>query len=162
MNQEIEIPEKSVFKIEEVATITDVKPYVLRYWASEFNEISPILSSSGQKLYERRHIEIILLIKKLLFDDKLTMAKAKLELLRIMSSQGASFEPAFEQGIPADSVEMIEGEIAIDEEVPELPQDDDSAHLLDDAAWQKLVLAKAKLNSILSFSKTLQERHNWQ
>jgi DNA-binding transcriptional MerR regulator len=80
MSNSIEIPNKSSFKVSEVCALTDVKSYVLRFWESEFSEISPLISSSGQKLYEHRDIEIILLIKKLLFEKKMTIEEVKIEL----------------------------------------------------------------------------------
>jgi DNA-binding transcriptional MerR regulator len=71
------IPNKSSFKFEEITPITGVKPYVLRYWETEFPEISPVTSDSGQKIYSRKDLEIILKIKKLLFEDKITIPAAK-------------------------------------------------------------------------------------
>ena len=70
VNSPIEIPNKSTFKINEVCALTGIKSYVLRFWESEFEEIAPVTSSSGHKLYEQKDIEAILLIKKLLFEDK--------------------------------------------------------------------------------------------
>ena len=64
MIEPVEIPNKSSFKINEVCALTGVKSYVLRFWESEFPEISPLMSSSGLKLYEHKDIEAILLIKK--------------------------------------------------------------------------------------------------
>lgn len=80
----VEIPNKSTFKINEVCALTGVKSYVLRFWESEFEEISPLPSSSGQKLYERKDIEAILLIKKLLFEDKLTIERARVEIKKLL------------------------------------------------------------------------------
>lgn len=80
----IEIPNKSTFKINEVCALTGIKSYVLRFWESEFDEISPIPSSSGQKLYELKDIEAILLIKKLLFEDKLTIERARVEIKKLI------------------------------------------------------------------------------
>ena len=74
------IPRKSMFKQDEVCTLTGVKPYVLRFWESEFEEIKPVVSSTGGKLYERDHIEFIIKVKELLFDKKLTIEKVKKEL----------------------------------------------------------------------------------
>lgn len=71
------IPNKSTFKFQELTPITGVKPYVIRFWESEFVEIAPINSDSGTKLYARKDVEAILKIKKLLFDDKLSVPEAK-------------------------------------------------------------------------------------
>lgn len=74
------IPNKSNFKFQELTPITGVKPYVIRFWETEFDEIDPIDSDSGQKLYARKDVEAILRIKKLLFEDKLSIQEAKFAL----------------------------------------------------------------------------------
>jgi DNA-binding transcriptional MerR regulator len=74
---EAEIPEKRYFRIGEVSAITDIEPYVLRYWETEFPKISPARSRSGQRLYRKRDIEIILEIKDLLYQRRYTIAGAK-------------------------------------------------------------------------------------
>ena len=81
--EKFQIPNKSLFKMDEVCKITGVKPYVLRFWEAEFSEINPMVSASGQKLYEPRDIEVVGLIKKLLFKEKLTIERAKLQLQEI-------------------------------------------------------------------------------
>ena len=68
-----ELPKKSLFKVNEVCSITGVKPYVLRFWESEFEELSPITSSLGQKLYSAEDIEMISYVKKLLFGEKMSI-----------------------------------------------------------------------------------------
>jgi DNA-binding transcriptional MerR regulator len=72
-----EIPEKRYFRIGEVSAITGLDSYVLRYWETEFPKINPARSRSGQRLYKRRDIEIILQIKDLLYQKKYTIAGAK-------------------------------------------------------------------------------------
>lgn len=74
------IPNKSNFKFQELTPITGVKPYVIRFWETEFPEIAPVDSDSGQKLYARKDIEAIFKIKKLLFDEKMTIQEAKLAI----------------------------------------------------------------------------------
>jgi DNA-binding transcriptional MerR regulator len=68
---------KDTFLFHEVATITDVKPYVLRFWESEFEEISPIILESGQKIYSQKDIDQIKEIKELLFNKKMSIPEAK-------------------------------------------------------------------------------------
>ena len=77
MAEAVKIPEKLYFKIGEVSDITGVKPYVLRYWESEFNIVRPSKSASNQRLYKRREVEMILEIKRLLYEEKFTIAGAK-------------------------------------------------------------------------------------
>jgi DNA-binding transcriptional MerR regulator len=71
------IPDKLYFKIGEVTSITDLAAYVLRFWESEFNIISPKRTGSGQRLYRKTDIESILKIKHLLYDKKFTIQGAK-------------------------------------------------------------------------------------
>jgi len=73
----LEIPNKSLFKLDEVCSLTGIRPYILRFWENEFSEISPQVSSSGKKMYEQRDIEIILFVKKLLFEEKMSIEKAR-------------------------------------------------------------------------------------
>jgi DNA-binding transcriptional MerR regulator len=72
-----EIPEKRYFRIGEVSAITGLESYVLRYWETEFPKIKPARSRSGQRLYKRRDIELILQIKHLLYQKKFTIAGAR-------------------------------------------------------------------------------------
>jgi len=77
---QVEIPDKVFFRIGEVARITGVKPYVLRFWESEFKSLKPGKSKSGQRRYRRTDVEHVLRIKELLWDRKFTIAGARDEL----------------------------------------------------------------------------------
>ena len=77
-----EIPDKLFFKIGEVARITGVKPHVLRYWESEFKLLKPVKSSTGQRVYQKRDVEKVLVIKNLLYEEKFTISGAKRRLSR--------------------------------------------------------------------------------
>jgi DNA-binding transcriptional MerR regulator len=72
--------DKRYYRIGEVSRITEVKPYVLRYWESEFRWMVPQKSRSKQRLYRKRDIEMILLIKKLLYEQRFTIAGARKKL----------------------------------------------------------------------------------
>jgi DNA-binding transcriptional MerR regulator len=74
------VPDKAYFRIGEVARILGVKPYVLRYWESEFKTIRPQKSRSQQRLYRRRDVELLLRIKKLLYEERFTIAGARRKL----------------------------------------------------------------------------------
>jgi hypothetical protein len=74
---EVLIPDKMFFRIGEVSEITGVKPYVLRYWESEFRLLRPNKNKSGQRVYRRRDVETALEIKDLLHLRKFTIAGAK-------------------------------------------------------------------------------------
>jgi len=74
------IPDKLYFKIGEVAAIVGVKPYVLRYWETEFPEISPGKSKTNQRLYKRKEVERILKIRDLLYRQRYTIDGARRKL----------------------------------------------------------------------------------
>ena len=75
-----EASDKRYYRIGEVSKLTGVKPYVLRYWESEFRFMAPQKSRSKQRLYRRRDIDIILLVKKLLYEQRFTIAGARKKL----------------------------------------------------------------------------------
>lgn len=67
-------------RIGEVARITGLKPSILRYWETEFCEIAPQKSTTGQRIYSRENIAAIMQIKQLLYQDKMTIAGARSRL----------------------------------------------------------------------------------
>ncbi len=81
------IPEKLYYKIGEVSQITGVEAYVLRYWESEFKIVTPMRTNSRQRLYRKRDLELILEIKKLLYEEKFTIAGAKKKIRRLKGQQ---------------------------------------------------------------------------
>jgi DNA-binding transcriptional MerR regulator len=70
-------PIQEFFSIGEVCELTDLKPHVLRYWESQFRFLSPAKNRSGNRVYQRREIELILLVKHLLYDEKYTIEGAR-------------------------------------------------------------------------------------
>ncbi len=77
---EVQIPEKLFYRINEVASLTGVKPYVLRYWETEFPTLTPEKDQNDQRRYRRQDIELVLQIKALLYDEKYTIAGARRKL----------------------------------------------------------------------------------
>lgn len=77
------IPNKMAFKIGEVAELLAVKPYVLRYWETEFEQLKPKKSKHNQRMYERRDVETLMLIKKLLYRDRFSIEGARVALKRL-------------------------------------------------------------------------------
>jgi len=75
-----EIPDKLYYPIREVAQITGVEPYVLRFWEKEFPMIRPPKGGTGHRRYRRKDIETILEIKRLLYDQGFTIAGARTQL----------------------------------------------------------------------------------
>ncbi len=82
--------DKRYYRIGEVSRITGVKAYVLRYWDSEFRWMAPQKSRSKQRLYRKRDIDMILLIKKLLYEQRFTIAGARKKLREL--GQGRALE----------------------------------------------------------------------
>ena len=88
-----DIPDKLFFRIGEVSELIGVEPYVLRYWESEFSVLSPKKSSSGQRMFRRRDVEILLSIKHLLYDKKFTIDGARKVLQDKTTPQEELFAP---------------------------------------------------------------------
>lgn len=72
-----DIPDKLYFRIGDVSRLAAVKPYVLRYWETEFPAIAPKKSGTGQRLYRRKDVELILEIKHLLYEKRFTIEGAR-------------------------------------------------------------------------------------
>lgn len=77
---EILIPEKLYFRIGEVARLCRLPAYVLRFWETEFPQLKPVKSSTGQRMYRRRDVENVVRIKQLLYDEGYTIAGARQHL----------------------------------------------------------------------------------
>src|SRR6202140_2273880 len=71
------IPDKSLFRIGEVSRVTATKPFVLRYWETEFPMLQPVKSPKGHRLYRREDIDTVFTIKRLLYDEGFTIAGAR-------------------------------------------------------------------------------------
>jgi len=74
---EPEIPNKLYFRIGEVAKLAGIKPYVLRFWESEFPVLGPKKSGTGHRLYRRKDVELVLEIKRLLYEKRFTIEGAR-------------------------------------------------------------------------------------
>ena len=76
----VEVPDKLYFKIGEVAKLVGVKPYVLRYWETEFSVLRPGKTRSKHRLYRRKDVETLLEIRRLLYAERYTIEGAKRRL----------------------------------------------------------------------------------
>jgi DNA-binding transcriptional MerR regulator len=74
------IPEKLYFRIGEVSRLCKLPAYVLRFWETEFPQLKPVKSGTGQRMYRRKDVEAVLRIKKLLYDEGFTIAGARQQL----------------------------------------------------------------------------------
>lgn len=149
MTEQNSIPNKSHFTFDEVALITGVKKYVLRFWETEFDGIRPVVSSAGQKLYEHKDINAIFQIKKLLFDQKLPIEKAKAIL-----SQGDSIALAFDDNDEeGDEISVLSSSI---------PSTADTSCVASSSVLNVTKGAKEKLQAIIDLADSLKKRHNWR
>ena len=89
-SEDVSIPDKLYFRIGEVSELAQTKPYVLRYWETEFPALRPRKSRSGHRLYRRRDIETVLEIKRLLYEKGFTIEGARKELAG--NSQGSAHQ----------------------------------------------------------------------
>jgi DNA-binding transcriptional MerR regulator len=77
---DVVIPERLYFRIGEVAELCQLPAYVLRFWETEFPQLKPVKSSTGQRMYRRKDVENVLRIKKLLYEEGFTIAGARQHL----------------------------------------------------------------------------------
>jgi DNA-binding transcriptional MerR regulator len=78
MAEQLTLPEdQEQFKLNEVCKLANVQPYMLRFWGTEFPQLEATKSGTGQRLYQRAQVELILEIRRLLFDEGLTIAGAR-------------------------------------------------------------------------------------
>ena len=99
-----QLPDKLYFRIGEVSDIVGVKPYVLRYWETEFTDVKPSKSKSGQRLYKKRDVELLLRIKALLYNERFTINGAKQRLKEVVKSVGV-VQPEVEAPVATQDVQ---------------------------------------------------------
>ena len=167
----VAIPEKIFFKIGEVCDIVDVQAHVLRYWETEFPQLSPQKNRSGQRSYRRRDVEIALRIKELLYEDEYTIAGARKKLqqdlretnrLKIVPTQ-APKEETFIREVPTPIID--EPEEDFEEDLGEIEEyktnepfelDDERREAIHNLASQLL-----ELREMLT-RKSAEDRQNFQ
>ncbi len=112
------IVRKTYYSISEASDLTGLKPHVLRYWESQFDVLSPTKNSGGNRVYRAREIETILLVKRLLYEKRFTIAGARKELAR-MRSEGEIAERRKVNAAPAllaairDELDALRRELTI-------------------------------------------------
>src|SRR5678809_951298 len=77
---DVMIPDKLYFRIGEVSTLCKLPAYVLRFWETEFAQLKPVKSSTGQRMYRRKDVESVLRIKQLLYEEGFTIPGARQHL----------------------------------------------------------------------------------
>src|SRR5215467_10202744 len=86
--------EKEFYRIGDVSRLTNLKPFVLRYWETEFPMLEPMKSPSGHRLYRQEDLELVLRIKRLLYDEGFTIAGARRHLREQDGSADGDFAPS--------------------------------------------------------------------
>src|SRR5690606_7313224 len=106
------IAQKEYYSISEVCELVGLKPHVLRYWETQFQVLNPSKNRSGNRVYQRKEIRLITLVKHLLYEEKYTVegAKAKLDQLRrtgeLTDTAGAVLDRAMIEQLRADLSEL--------------------------------------------------------
>ncbi|MGD0578811.1 MAG: MerR family transcriptional regulator [Bryobacteraceae bacterium] len=103
--QSVQIPDKLYFRIGDVCRLAGLKAHVLRYWESEFPMLSPKKSGTNQRLYRRKDVELVLELKRLLYDQKFTIegAREHLQRRKVTARQASQLAPlATAQGLLFD------------------------------------------------------------
>lgn len=142
---DVVIPPKSSFSFNEVSSISEVKPYVLRFWESEFPQVDPVISDNGEKVYDLTDLHAVLKIKKLLFDDKLSIPKAKFKLMEesIEVPKQTEHRPSFVFEPP----EEVEEDDSLEENTEtEIVSTMDYSHVKDILLMAKIKIADIKQN----------------
>ncbi len=93
-------PLQEFFSIGEVCSLTDLKPHVLRYWESQFRFLNPAKNRSGNRVYQRREIELIMLVKHLLYTEKYTIEGAR-QCIEVYRRTGRDLRAGLEQVLRA-------------------------------------------------------------
>lgn len=105
------IAKKEYYSIGEVCDITDLKPHVLRYWETQFRGLQPVKNRAGNRAYRRREIEMIQLVKTLLYDRKYTIEGAR-QRLEEMKKSGEEIDAELEAARLEDTFENLADDLA--------------------------------------------------
>jgi DNA-binding transcriptional MerR regulator len=108
-------PVQEFYSIGEVCSLTDLKPHVLRYWESQFRFLNPAKNRSGNRVYKGREVELIMLVKHLLYTEKFTIdgARQRIDHYRRTGELRVSARRAFEAEMAQEVRITIEEAIAI-------------------------------------------------
>jgi DNA-binding transcriptional MerR regulator len=102
-------PIQEFFSIGEVCELTDLKPHVLRYWESQFKFLNPAKNRSGNRVYQRKEVELILLVKHLLYTEKYTIEGARLKVEE--HRKAGDLKSVARAALAIETVESLEREL---------------------------------------------------
>ncbi|HET6577969.1 MAG TPA: MerR family transcriptional regulator [Gemmatimonadales bacterium] len=116
-------PVQEFYSIGEVCALTDLKPHVLRYWESQFRFLNPAKNRSGNRVYKSREVELIMLVKHLLYTEKFTIdgARQRIDQYRRTGELRASARTAFAAELATEIRATIEDVLAVLEGRGQLP-----------------------------------------
>lgn len=103
-----EIPDKLYFRIGDVAKLAGIKPYVLRFWETEFRTLEPKKSGTGHRLYRRKDVEQVLEIKRLLYEKRFTIEGAR-KYLEMQAKAGGA-QPGPQRAPKAKAAKASQGQ----------------------------------------------------
>ena len=150
-----QIPNKSLFKIREVCEICGIKPYVLRFWDTEFEQIESITNSEGKKLYRKKDILIISILKDLLFERKLTIEKARHELDQV------NFDDVVRNSKKDNGVDISTRDNNLEVKDPIVENCNTSVETSNLEVVASISQAKDKLNFVLQKIDILKKSYHW-
>ena len=102
------IPDRTYFRIGDVAEITGIKAYVLRFWETEFSILQPTKNSSGQRVYEKRDVESVILIKRLLYKERYSIEGAKNRIKEMRREKKLSYEKSLRGALTEEKFRVLE------------------------------------------------------
>jgi DNA-binding transcriptional MerR regulator len=102
-------PIQEFFSIGDVCQLTELKPHVLRYWESQFRFLNPAKNRSGNRVYQRREIELIMLVKHLLYTEKYTIEGARRRIEQYRRSGTLKTEARF--ALQQETIENLRAEL---------------------------------------------------
>jgi DNA-binding transcriptional MerR regulator len=102
-------PVQEFFAIGDVCQMTDLKPHVLRYWESQFRFLNPAKNRSGNRVYQRREIELIMLVKHLLYTEKYTIEGARQRIDQYRRS--GQLKPEARVALQHETIQNLRGEL---------------------------------------------------
>ena len=109
----MEIKDKKFYPIREVAQITGTRESVIRFWEQNFDELKPIKNRVGQRKYTKKDIDVILIIKKLLYDEEYKISGAQRKLKEILAAEGGEQMELFtvDEKMTVDKLKEIRKEL---------------------------------------------------
>jgi DNA-binding transcriptional MerR regulator len=106
------IAKKEYYSIGEVCQITGLKPHVLRYWETQFKGLVPVKNRAGNRAYRRREIEMVQLVKELLYEKKYTIEGARQRLEDMRRNAGEKLESELAEAKVKDTFETLADDLA--------------------------------------------------